>query len=710
MTEDLDRYVDQPVRLNGIKIVHGTADQVCGVWEARAFDEKLTDLGIDHVYVEHPRLHAFVAGESLSFLSDHLHPLHEIARLREGVSATIVPGAAVVDEAIPLEITLTLDVPPEADQALRRILLDLSSLGIPSQLPLEHAGGGTYTLRHTLTPLRNGRHHLPLIMETAFEWDLEDARYPLVTADLDVYLGFDEYYVYEDQVGSGWEAKARAGEVDPTASDVVHGGIHAQAVTLQESYGYAKYVSTDPEGFGTVGYTTLEFWVYPRTSFMDKARVGLVTTEGYQAVDVVGDLGITLEPEEWQWVSIPLVDLGGVDTRLKELQLRGGEAGTFYVDDVGLLVAAYGLEEAIATPQRVRSDGEMSSLLTVQTTPLVLEPGAPPTVTVDLTPIGGASDALMLDDGTGGDQIAGDGIYTDRITVPREIPNGQKDLAITSTDRHLRVVRTHVPLAVVPAEAMYVYRDEIFPGWGVVSTRYILSDPSSTSFVYEGEHALEISLEKTGGFMYYLRDDPEGFHAFGYEYLAFRILVTQPEQDPEVLLTPVTGDVSPWSESLGDQLSEVDVWQEIRIPLGWLAEADFRLKRISFKPSQGGATFYLDDIRFVPEEIQLPPKPETAIQERSEASALPSGYSLAQNVPNPFNPVTTIGYDLPQASEVSLTIYTIAGQKAAVLADGYQEAGHHSVLFDGSGFANGVYLYRLEAGSFVETRRMVLLR
>lgn len=96
--------------------------------------------------------------------------------------------------------------------------------------------------------------------------------------------------------------------------------------------------------------------------------------------------------------------------------------------------------------------------------------------------------------------------------------------------------------------------------------------------------------------------------------------------------------------------------------------------------------------------------------EASEVKAIPSSYALSQNVPNPFNPITTIAYDLPQASNVTLTIYAITGQKVAVLVDGRQEAGHHTVRFDGSGFGTGVYLYRLEAEGLVETRRMLLLK
>jgi hypothetical protein len=98
----------------------------------------------------------------------------------------------------------------------------------------------------------------------------------------------------------------------------------------------------------------------------------------------------------------------------------------------------------------------------------------------------------------------------------------------------------------------------------------------------------------------------------------------------------------------------------------------------------------------------------TAVEE--DKAEVPSAFSLSQNHPNPFNPITTITYDLLRSSDVSLTVYTIAGQRVGVLVDAYQQPGHHRVFFDGSGYANGVYLYRLEAGSFVDTKRMLLLK
>ena len=113
-----------------------------------------------------------------------------------------------------------------------------------------------------------------------------------------------------------------------------------------------------------------------------------------------------------------------------------------------------------------------------------------------------------------------------------------------------------------------------------------------------------------------------------------------------------------------------------------------------------------DGTRTVHGAICVTPQAEVV----AEAQALPPEFGLSQNVPNPFNPTTTIAYDLPEVSDVTLTIYTLTGQQVATLVLGHQEAGHYEVAWDGSGFATGVYLYRLEAGDFVQTRRMLLLK
>jgi len=87
----------------------------------------------------------------------------------------------------------------------------------------------------------------------------------------------------------------------------------------------------------------------------------------------------------------------------------------------------------------------------------------------------------------------------------------------------------------------------------------------------------------------------------------------------------------------------------------------------------------------------------------------PDRAALEQNYPNPFNPLTTIRYGLPSRSHVTLTVFTTLGQQVATLVEGEREAGYHEARFDGSGFASRVYLYRLQAGEFVQTRKFVLL-
>jgi len=89
---------------------------------------------------------------------------------------------------------------------------------------------------------------------------------------------------------------------------------------------------------------------------------------------------------------------------------------------------------------------------------------------------------------------------------------------------------------------------------------------------------------------------------------------------------------------------------------------------------------------------------------------LPTEFSLRQNMPNPFNPVTQIGFSLPTPSHVTLEIYNIMGQRVAILADHYYEAGNHSVVWDASKSPSGIYLYRIQAGQFTANRKMMLLK
>jgi hypothetical protein len=89
---------------------------------------------------------------------------------------------------------------------------------------------------------------------------------------------------------------------------------------------------------------------------------------------------------------------------------------------------------------------------------------------------------------------------------------------------------------------------------------------------------------------------------------------------------------------------------------------------------------------------------------------LPKEFSLEQNTPNPFNPITEISFALPFAANVKLDIYNIMGQKVATLIDRSMDAGYHTVTWNANSVASGMYFYRLQAGSFAETKKMLLLK
>jgi len=92
------------------------------------------------------------------------------------------------------------------------------------------------------------------------------------------------------------------------------------------------------------------------------------------------------------------------------------------------------------------------------------------------------------------------------------------------------------------------------------------------------------------------------------------------------------------------------------------------------------------------------------------AEAAPVGFEVGQHAPNPFNPTTTISFSLAQAGNVDVDVFNVAGQKVATLADGFMDAGSHSVVWEASDFSAGVYFYTVKSGSFSKTMKMTLLK
>jgi hypothetical protein len=96
--------------------------------------------------------------------------------------------------------------------------------------------------------------------------------------------------------------------------------------------------------------------------------------------------------------------------------------------------------------------------------------------------------------------------------------------------------------------------------------------------------------------------------------------------------------------------------------------------------------------------------------EQQQNNLLPNEYVLEQNYPNPFNPTTTIEFSMPQSGVVNLSLYNILGEQVETLISEERTAGKHSVQLNANNLASGIYFYRLQAGSFVETKKMILIK
>jgi hypothetical protein len=111
----------------------------------------------------------------------------------------------------------------------------------------------------------------------------------------------------------------------------------------------------------------------------------------------------------------------------------------------------------------------------------------------------------------------------------------------------------------------------------------------------------------------------------------------------------------------------------------------------------------LDGSRTVHPEIQSQLYGQLGAVEANE-------YALADAYPNPFNPSTSIAFSIPEAGLVTIKVYDVAGREVAELVNGTQEAGHHSVTFDGTNLTTGTYFYRMTAADFSMTKRIMLVK
>ena len=155
----------------------------------------------------------------------------------------------------------------------------------------------------------------------------------------------------------------------------------------------------------------------------------------------------------------------------------------------------------------------------------------------------------------------------------------------------------------------------------------------------------------------------------------------------EIIDSLTYDDKSPWPEEAdgnGSTLELVDAGKDNSIAENWNA-------------SQGHGT---------PGKVN---SVVTSVEKMSKA-AVPKEFLLFQNFPNPFNPLTSIGFSLPFSCKVSVTVYNQLGQQVASIADRVYSAGTYWLNFNANNLASGVYFYRIKAGLYFQTKKMILMK
>ena len=259
-------------------------------------------------------------------------------------SAAMIPGVARAGQPTRLDISVVLDIPSEETISAWQVSLDLSSLGSFPELVLNEVGERRYTASTTIIPSETGEYLLPIevVRETA-----EGDEHSYLGVELAVYPDGD-MSIYEDGPGEDWTVEVNRAESDPTSTAFVRSGNSSHAILLQPSGifpGEVRYMFEDPAGVNVFGYTHLEFYIHGGEMSGQNPTVAGRTLSGW---------GVTVEPDIWTRVSIPISELPLTEGRLTGITISGTVKETFYIDDMKLVAE----EPPKGEPSAVDESGE----------------------------------------------------------------------------------------------------------------------------------------------------------------------------------------------------------------------------------------------------------------------------------------------------------------------------------------------------------------
>ena len=235
-----------------------------------------------------------------------------------------------------------------------------------------------------------------------------------------------------------------------------------------------------------------------------------------------------------------------------------------------------------------------------------------------------------------------------------------------------------------------------------------------------------IQFSDEGDYSEIMRDDVVQFYPFESEYAVLSTMKSgdmldighfpYPEENLQIPLTVETTTAEQLTITLTDlQYSNADLLYLHDTVTGKTIEINEGME-YTFTSSASQAKS-VNDCFSVPTSFAKPMKGKTegprfyiSSSKQDDTDTLPSGFVLEQNYPNPFNPTTEISYELPTQSDVRLEVFDLTGRQVATLVNDSVSAGTHTVNFNAANLSSGVYMYRLQAGSTVLTRKLTLIK
>jgi hypothetical protein len=239
------------------------------------------------------------------------------------------------------------------------------------------------------------------------------------------------------------------------------------------------------------------------------------------------------------------------------------------------------------------------------------------------------------------------------------------------------------------------------PGWTLFGGDALADFEIMDDEIFEGDKSLSIIVSNLGTNAWDIQVVNEPFDVESNTTYYYSVWIIADIEGSIVDFT--VGDPSYQEWGRAGQVAIGTEWQQVTFefttPVGAISgRAPIHFGETANQPFLP-VGYYVDDLEITTEPVGV-----------NDKNGIPYKFSLKQNYPNPFNPITTIVFTLPERSDIRLVLVNILGNVVKEIASGNYGAGEHRIKLDASGLSSGIYFYRLEAGSFSSTKKLILMK